>query len=124
MTQPVRHGDPDAMRALASTWLRRAEQLADIGSEITTTVTASGFEGPAALRLGERADMLRSESRVLADALQEQAYALRTDADTVEAMNADAVRLVQAEESTGPEAVANADAPPPKPIDPLPEGGS
>jgi uncharacterized protein YukE len=99
VTQPVRHGDPDAMRAVASAWAARAEQLADLGAAISRTIHASGFEGPAALRVGEQAGVLGRESLDLAGALQAQAQALRVDADTVEAMNADAVRAAEAEQT-------------------------
>lgn len=99
------------MRGVASMWLQRAEQLADVGAELATAIGASGFEGPAARRLGELSGILGRESVEIARALQELAFALRADADTVDAMNTDALRLAQQAELEAAAETAPVDLP-------------
>jgi hypothetical protein len=98
MTGPVRHGDPEAMRALASTWRVRAEDLGGLGGAVTTTLAATGFEGPAAARLARHADALRQEGLAVAGALLALAEEITRDAGVVERLNAEALRAADAEE--------------------------
>jgi hypothetical protein len=90
------HGDPDGMRALASTWLARAQELGDLGAAVAATMTTTGFAGPAAARLTRHADALRQEEIAAASALHDLAEALMRDARLVDLLNAEAVKAAAA----------------------------
>jgi hypothetical protein len=113
------HGDPDGMRALASTWLTRAEELGTLSGAVTATMAASGFAGPAATRLTGHADALRQEGLAAAGALQALAEELLRDARLVETMNEEALAAQRAEQDAAEAAdAAQREAAPP--ADPAP----
>ncbi len=84
-------GDPDAMRALASALISRADALAATTGRISGDVRSAVFEGPAATRVRGIVEDSRSQAMGAVDLLRQTASSLSTDAIEVERQN-DALR--------------------------------